>query len=75
MEGDGENGSCLLMPTNDMVGPRTADVVWRIPSGIRAHTGIVSAVTFLAASTSTLLIVLASIFYSDGKLLHNVKES
>ncbi|XP_034901764.1 uncharacterized protein [Populus alba] len=75
MEGNGDNGSCLLMPTHGMVGPRTADVAWRIPSGIRAHAGIVSAVTFLAASTSTLLIVLASIFYSDSKLCNNVKES
>jgi len=72
MEGNGENGSCLLMPTNDMVGPRTADVLWRIPSGIRAPK-LVSAVTFLAASTSTLLIVLASIFYSDSKLCNNLK--
>ncbi|KAL9406103.1 hypothetical protein Peur_003075 [Populus x canadensis] len=69
MEGNGENGSCLLMPTNNMVGPRTADVGWRIPSGIRAPK-LVSAVTFLAAS---LLVVLASIFYSDSKLCNNLK--
>ncbi|KAB5573851.1 hypothetical protein DKX38_001045 [Salix brachista] len=75
MEGNGENESWLHLPTNDMAGPRTADVVWRIPSGTRAHTGIVSAVTFLAASTSNLLIALASIFYSDSKLCNNLKES
>ncbi|KAJ6714785.1 PHOSPHATIDYLINOSITOL-GLYCAN BIOSYNTHESIS CLASS X PROTEIN [Salix viminalis] len=75
MEGNGENKSCLLLPTNDMAGPRTADDVWRIPSRTRAHTGIVSAVTFLAASSSTLLIALASIFYSDSKLCNNLKES
>ncbi|KAJ6701376.1 PHOSPHATIDYLINOSITOL-GLYCAN BIOSYNTHESIS CLASS X PROTEIN [Salix koriyanagi] len=48
MEGNGENESCLLLPTNDMAGPRTADVVWRIPSGTRAHTGIVSAVNYFS---------------------------
>ncbi|KAJ6342149.1 hypothetical protein OIU78_010142 [Salix suchowensis] len=47
MEGNGENESCLLVPTNDMAGPRAADVVWRIPSGTRTHTGIVSAVSLL----------------------------
>ncbi|KAF9689633.1 hypothetical protein SADUNF_Sadunf01G0112600 [Salix dunnii] len=75
MEGNGENESCLLFPTDDMAGPRTADVVWRIPSRTSTHTGIVSAGTFLAASTSTLLIALASIFYSDSKLCTNLKES
>lgn len=75
MEENGDRESCLLMPTNDRTGSRTDKVVWRIPSGIRAHAGIVSAVTFLAASISTLLIVLTSIFYSDSKLCNNLKES
>ncbi|CAK7356086.1 unnamed protein product [Dovyalis caffra] len=75
MEGNGDNESCLLMPTNDRTGSRAGDVVWRIPSGIRAHTAIVSAVTFLAASISTILIVVTSIFYSDSKSCNNLKES
>lgn len=75
MEENGDHESCLLMPANDRTGSRTDNVVWRIPSGIRAHAGIVSALTFLAASISTLLIVLTSIFYSDSKLCNNLKES
>ncbi|KAJ6327115.1 hypothetical protein OIU78_014072 [Salix suchowensis] len=75
VEENGDHESCLLVPTKDRTGSRTDDVVWRIPSGIRAHAGIVSAVTFLAASISTLLIVLSSVFYPDNKLGNNPKES
>ncbi|KAJ6705934.1 PHOSPHATIDYLINOSITOL-GLYCAN BIOSYNTHESIS CLASS X PROTEIN [Salix purpurea] len=75
VEENGDHESCFLVPTKDRTGSRTDDVVWRIPSGTRAHAGIVSAVTFLAASISTLLIVLSSVFYSDNKLGNNPKES
>ncbi|MCL7022319.1 hypothetical protein MKW94_030505 [Papaver nudicaule] len=52
---------CLWVKT---VEPMTsqADVVWRIPSGDKAHSEVVSYVTFTAAFLSTLLIVFPVIF-------------
>ncbi|QCE16801.1 phosphatidylinositol glycan [Vigna unguiculata] len=38
-------------------------IVWRIPSGIKTHAGLVSTVTFTAALLSTLAIVAASLYY------------
>ncbi|KAI7994514.1 hypothetical protein LOK49_LG11G02123 [Camellia lanceoleosa] len=42
-----------------------AVVVWEIPCGIKERSGVVSVVTFISAIVSAILIVLASIYYSD----------
>ncbi|KAJ9145641.1 hypothetical protein P3X46_028003 [Hevea brasiliensis] len=65
MEGNLNNQSCLFAPSSDSVETKTSAVVWRIPSGTKIHTGIVSVITFVAAFISTLVIVLTSMFYSD----------
>ncbi|KAI3937203.1 hypothetical protein MKW92_053154 [Papaver armeniacum] len=41
-------------------------VLWRIPSGNKAHSQVVSYVTFTAAFLSTVLIVLAAVCYSPN---------
>lgn len=50
-------------------------IVWKIPSGIETHAGFVSVVTFLSASLSALVIIVASVFHSGIKLHKNVKTS
>ncbi|KAF8027169.1 hypothetical protein BT93_E0169 [Corymbia citriodora subsp. variegata] len=50
-------------------------IVWKIPSGIETHAGFVSVVTFLSASLSALVIIVASVFHSNIKLHKNVKTS
>ncbi|KAJ7943857.1 Phosphatidylinositol-glycan biosynthesis class X protein [Quillaja saponaria] len=69
------NQSCLLMLTSDGAKLKSGDIIWRIPSGIRAHAGVVSSVTFISALLSTLLIVLTSLCYSDSKLCKVLKQS
>ncbi|XP_057975944.1 uncharacterized protein LOC131163365 [Malania oleifera] len=75
IEGKSHNQSCLLMLRDDRVESRSRPVVWEIPSGINAHAGITSLVTFASALLSAVLIILTSIHYSDAKLGRNLKES
>ncbi|CAN1256767.1 Phosphatidylinositol-glycan biosynthesis class X protein [Linum perenne] len=64
-EGSSETRGCLLVPTYDSDKPKTAgDAVWEIPCGIRSHTNMVTFITFATAFVSTLVIVIASVFYS-----------
>ncbi|KAL2518329.1 hypothetical protein Adt_14576 [Abeliophyllum distichum] len=65
-EGKAINGSCLFMPINDGVNYTASRVVWEVPCGIEEHAGIVSAVTFLSAIVSALLIVSTSIYHSGN---------
>lgn len=61
-KGKVENHYCFFKLEKDdanLYGPHT---VWRIPSGIKAHAGLVSAVTFIAALLSTIAIVVASLY-------------
>ncbi|CAJ1973095.1 unnamed protein product [Sphenostylis stenocarpa] len=61
-----ENPYCFFKLEKDGVnlyGPR---IVWRIPSGIKTHANLVSAFTFIAASLSTLAIVVSSLYYSNS---------
>lgn len=75
MEGNLDNQSCLFMLSNNSAKSKTGAIEWRVPSGIRSHAGIVSAVTFATASISTLLIVLTSLSHSNIKLCNNLKQS
>ncbi|KAI3863927.1 hypothetical protein MKW98_031519 [Papaver atlanticum] len=49
-------------------------VLWRIPSGNKAHSQVVSYVTFTAAFLSTVLIVLAAVCYSPNSSSKNLKK-
>uniref|UniRef100_A0A7N0UW35 Phosphatidylinositol-glycan biosynthesis class X protein n=2 Tax=Kalanchoe fedtschenkoi TaxID=63787 RepID=A0A7N0UW35_KALFE len=65
----GEGRSCLSILDEDGSSPRHERITWSLPSGIKAHTGIVSLVTFSSAILSTLSIVFASMRYPDLKKL------
>ncbi|MCL7027036.1 hypothetical protein MKW94_026158 [Papaver nudicaule] len=58
--------SCLWAKEAELVKSPPDAVLWRIPSGNKAHSQVVSYVTFTAAFISTLLIVLAAIYYSPN---------
>lgn len=75
VEGKSHNQSCLFrIPDIDGSDSTLGTVVWKIPSGMKAHAGIVSVVTFVAALISAILIAVTSIFYSDNSIKHS-KES
>ncbi|XVF13662.1 hypothetical protein REPUB_Repub08aG0227200 [Reevesia pubescens] len=67
--------SCLFMSPNVSAKSGIAAVAWRIPSGMKAHAGVVSVVTFVTAFLATLSIVLTSIFCSGTKVSQNLKQS
>ncbi|RYR55445.1 hypothetical protein Ahy_A06g030659 isoform B [Arachis hypogaea] len=52
-----------------------ADVLWRIPSGKKAHSNLVFVITFSAALLSTLVIVLSSLEYSKSRVRKDSKQS
>ncbi|KAM4073452.1 hypothetical protein ACB094_10G020200 [Castanea mollissima] len=75
IEGTSHNQSCLFTSASISSELESDEIVWRIPSGIKTHARIVSAVTFISALLSTLIIVLTCIFYSDAKPRKNLKHS
>nr|GMD43444.1 phosphatidylinositol-glycan biosynthesis class X protein-like [Ipomoea batatas] len=50
------------------------EVVWEIPCGDKEHAGIVSAITFMSAILSALLIILVSIYYSGSNDCPDLKQ-
>ncbi|KAL2318297.1 hypothetical protein Fmac_032173 [Flemingia macrophylla] len=50
-------------------------IVWKIPSGIKAHADLVSAITFIVALLSTFAIVVSSLYYSNSRLGKDLKQS
>ncbi|KAK3232529.1 hypothetical protein Dsin_004410 [Dipteronia sinensis] len=74
LEGKSHNQSCYIPTSNNGTEPKIGAAVWRIPSGIKGHEGVVSVVTFISAFLSTLLIVLTSIFLSDIKRCKSSKQ-
>ncbi|KAL2539008.1 phosphatidylinositol-glycan biosynthesis class X protein [Forsythia ovata] len=68
-KGKAFSGSCLFMTTNHIVDYKAIPVVWEVPCGIKEHVGVVSAVTFLSAMMSSLLIVSTSMYHSHITLL------
>ncbi|KAF8379041.1 hypothetical protein HHK36_028468 [Tetracentron sinense] len=67
--------NCLWMSIVQGSESKIGAVVWMIPSGIKAHAGAVSAVTFISALLSTLLIVLSSIYSPNFNNFGNSKKS
>ncbi|RYQ82428.1 hypothetical protein Ahy_B10g101019 isoform G [Arachis hypogaea] len=52
-----------------------ADVLWRIPSGKKAHSNLVFVITFSIALLSTLVIFLSSLEYSKSRVRKDSKQS
>ncbi|KAL2344225.1 hypothetical protein Fmac_005510 [Flemingia macrophylla] len=69
------NHHCFFKLKNDDANVFGARIVWKIPSGIKAHADLVSAVTFIVALLSTFAIIVASLYYSKSKLGKNLKQS
>ncbi|XP_012081055.1 phosphatidylinositol-glycan biosynthesis class X protein isoform X2 [Jatropha curcas] len=69
------NQSCLFAPSSDFAESKAGDILWRIPCGTRAHAAIVSAVTFVTAFISTLIILATSLSYSDINFAKSFKLS
>ncbi|OWM88262.1 phosphatidylinositol-glycan biosynthesis class X protein isoform X2 [Punica granatum] len=65
--------TCLSTVTRDNAESSLSSVAWEVPSGIEMHAGVVSSVTFLSATVSAMIIILASIFHSDAKSCKNLK--
>ncbi|KAK9144248.1 hypothetical protein Sjap_004151 [Stephania japonica] len=61
-----ERESCFWLISNSTALDPATNVLWRIPSGDKAHSTIVSAVTFFTAMLCTLLIVLATLNKSSA---------
>ncbi|XP_048131734.1 phosphatidylinositol-glycan biosynthesis class X protein isoform X2 [Rhodamnia argentea] len=75
MEKRSSNQSHLFVLTSNGAISYKNPTVWKIPSGVETHAGFVSIVTFLSASLSALVIIVASVFHSNIKLHENVKIS
>ncbi|KAK7360934.1 hypothetical protein VNO77_02952 [Canavalia gladiata] len=67
--------NCFFKLENDDANLYDTRIVWRIPSGKKAHADLVSTVTFIAALLSTLVIVVASLYYSNSRLSKDLKQS
>ncbi|XP_024021709.1 uncharacterized protein LOC21400748 isoform X4 [Morus notabilis] len=68
------NQSCLYMIENDGE-LHYGIIVWKIPSGKKAHAGVVYVFTFISASFAVLLIVLTSICHSNISRCKSLKQS
>lgn len=76
VEGTSQNQSCLYkMPEINGSELESGKVVWKIPSGMKAHAGIVSTLTFFAALISAFAIAATSIFHSGIASGKHLKES
>ncbi|XP_015897554.3 uncharacterized protein LOC107431188 [Ziziphus jujuba] len=75
VEGKSHNQCCLYMIKNDDDQVQHGTILWKIPSGIKAHAGVVYVFTFVSAFLSSLLIVLTSIFYTNINGSKNSKQS
>ncbi|XP_027347557.1 phosphatidylinositol-glycan biosynthesis class X protein [Abrus precatorius] len=70
-----ENRNCLFKLEKDDANLYDTRIVWRIASGKMAHADLVSAVTFISALLSTLVIVVVSLYYSSSRLNKYLKQS
>lgn len=75
IKGKSHSQSCLFMSKDDDDESSNTTVVWEMPSGIKAHAGVVSVVTFVSAMLLTFVIVLTSVYASGLKLSKNLKRS
>ncbi|CAJ2633813.1 unnamed protein product [Trifolium pratense] len=70
-----QNSNCLFKLKNDDGNLYNVGLVWRIPSGKKAHSYLVSTVTFLIAFLSTLVILVTSLHYFNSRVRKDLKQS
>jgi phosphatidylinositol glycan class X len=70
-----ENSNCLFKLKNDDANLSNVGLVWRIPSGKKAHSDLVSTVTFLIAFLSTLVILVTSLHHFNSRVSKDLKQS
>lgn len=75
VEGKQHDTSCLFALDEQNAESNDGHPVWAVPCGNRAHTEIVSAFTFISAVVSAILIIIASIRYSDSTASNVLKQS
>ncbi|MCE3216823.1 hypothetical protein HAX54_008289 [Datura stramonium] len=75
VEGKQHDTSCLFPLDKQNAESNDNHPVWEVPCGNREHTEVVSAFTFISAVTSALLIIVASIRYSDNTASNALKQS
>ncbi|MCL7027967.1 hypothetical protein MKW94_003573 [Papaver nudicaule] len=74
-ERNAECERCLWVKRAEQIKSIATDVVWRIPSGNKAHSQVVSHVTFTAAFFSMALIAVTAIYHSpDTNSSKNLKK-
>ncbi|CAH9099449.1 unnamed protein product [Cuscuta epithymum] len=59
-QGESAAESCVLKPMGSSVSLKDDEIVWSIPAGMKAHSSIVSAVTFTSALLSAVGIIVTS---------------
>uniref|UniRef100_A0A803MRS5 Phosphatidylinositol-glycan biosynthesis class X protein n=1 Tax=Chenopodium quinoa TaxID=63459 RepID=A0A803MRS5_CHEQI len=67
--------SCSLLPITSSGSLELDDIVWTIPAGIKAHSRMVSVVTFMSALLSATFIIIASLQSSPMKHNGRSKQS
>ncbi|KAK4368783.1 hypothetical protein RND71_012575 [Anisodus tanguticus] len=75
VEGKQHGTSCLFLLDKQNAESNDNHPVWEVPCGNREHTKVVSAFTFISAVVSALLIIVASIRYSDNTASNVLKQS
>ncbi|XP_045827324.1 phosphatidylinositol-glycan biosynthesis class X protein-like [Trifolium pratense] len=70
-----QNSNCLFKLKNDDGNLYNVGLVWRIPSGKKAHSDLVSTVTFLIAFLSALVILVTSLHYFNSRVRKDLKQS
>lgn len=67
--------NCVSITRVEIADTNTTPVVWRVPSGNKEHSGLVSAATFTSALLSTLFIVISAIYSSNAHFSYSTKQS
>lgn len=70
-----DDTGCLFLLDKQNAESIDTHPVWEVPCGNREHTEVVSAFTFISAVLSALLIIVASIKYSDNASNNILKQS
>ena len=75
IERESLNHSCLYVIAADDAELQYGTIVWKIPSGIKAHAGVVYVFTFVSAFLAAFVIVWTSIFRSSRNRCKSSKQS
>lgn len=67
--------NCVSITRVEIVDTNTTPVAWRVPSGNKEHSGLVSAATFTSALLSTLFIFISAIYSANARFTSSTKQS